>query len=251
MHNGILVVEDEPITQRLIQSNLERAGHQVRCASTVANAEAEIRKLLPDLVMLDWMLPDVTGLTLLRRLRADPRTRDIPIIMLTSRERECDKVTGLEVGADDYLTKPFSPLELVSRVKAVMRRRVPQLTDDIVELSGIRIDPGSQRITAAGRDIDLGPIEFRMLHFFMTHANRVFSRTQLLNEVWGDHVFIEERTVDVHIRGLRRALSLSGHEHLIETVRGTGYCFRRTVGNEAPRAPGKVPVVYQDSCHVS
>lgn len=233
MHNGILVVEDEPVTQRLIQSNLERAGHQVRCAPAVGIAEAEIRKLLPDLVMLDWMLPDVTGLTLLRRLRADPRTRDIPIIMLTSRERECDKVTGLELGADDYLTKPFSPLELISRVKAVMRRRTPQLTDDIVESGGVMIDPGSRRITVGGQNIDLGPIEFRMLHFFVTHPNRVFSRTQLLNEIWGDHVYIEERTVDVHIRGLRRALTETGHDHLLETVRGTGYCFRREVTRSA------------------
>ena len=231
MHNGILIVEDEPITQRLLQTNLERAGHQVRCASSVETAESEIRKSLPDLVMLDWMLPDVTGLTLLRRLRADPRTREIPIIMLTSRERECDKVTGLEVGADDYMTKPFSPLEMISRVKAVMRRRVPQLTDDLVESGGITIDPGSKRITAGGCAIDLGPIEFRMLHFFVTHPNRIYSRTQLLNEIWGDHVFIEERTVDVHIRGLRRALSLTGHDNLLETVRGTGYCFRR----EAPK----------------
>lgn len=227
MSNGILIVEDEPITQRLIQANLERAGYSARCASSVAQAEAEIRKLLPDLILLDWMLPDVTGLTLVRRLRADQRTRDLPIIMLTSRERECDKVTGLEVGADDYLTKPFSPLELVSRVKAVMRRRVPQLTDDIVESGGIRIDPGSNRITVDGHNIELGSIEFRMLHFFITHPNRVYSRTQLLNEIWGDHVFIEERTVDVHIRGLRRALSQSGHDRLLETVRGTGYCFRR------------------------
>lgn len=227
MNNGILVVEDELITQRLIQTNLERAGYQVRCASTVQLAESEIRTLLPALIMLDWMLPDVTGLTLLRRLRADPRTRDIPIIMLTSRERECDKVTGLEVGADDYLTKPFSPLELISRVKAVMRRRVPQLTDDVVEFGGVRIDPSSNRITADGHEIELGSIEFRMLHFFVTHPNRVYSRTQLLNEIWGDHVFIEERTVDVHIRGLRRALTPSGHDRLLETVRGTGYCFRR------------------------
>jgi two-component system phosphate regulon response regulator PhoB len=227
MSNEILVVEDEPISQRLIQASLERAGHHVRCVSSVPAAEAEIRKLLPGLVILDWMLPEVTGVTLVRRLRADPRTMDLPIIMLTSRERECDKVTGLEVGADDYITKPFSPLELISRVKAVMRRRVPQLTDDIVECGGIMIDPGSNRIEADGRDIELGAIEFRMLHFFVTHPNRVYSRTQLLNEIWGDHVFIEERTVDVHIRGLRRALSPSGHDRLLETVRGTGYCFRR------------------------
>jgi two-component system phosphate regulon response regulator PhoB len=185
--------------------------------------------------MLDWMLPDVTGLTLLRRLRADPRTREIPIIMLTSRERECDKVTGLEVGADDYMTKPFSPLEMISRVKAVMRRRVPQLTDDIVESGGIRIDPGSKRITAGGSDIDLGPIEFRMLHFFVTHPNRIYSRTQLLNEIWGDHIFIEERTVDVHIRGLRRALTPTGHDILLETVRGTGYCFRPEMAKEVAK----------------
>jgi two-component system phosphate regulon response regulator PhoB len=227
MNSEILVVEDEPVTQRLIQANLERAGHQVRCVSSVAMAEAEMRKLLPGLVVVDWMLPDVTGVTLVRRLRADPRSTDIPIIMLTSRERECDKVTGLEVGADDYITKPFSPLELISRVKAVMRRRVPQLTDDIVESGGITIDPGSNRIEADGHEVELGSIEFRMLHFFATHPNRVYSRTQLLNEIWGDHVFIEERTVDVHIRGLRRALSPSGHDRLLETVRGTGYCFRR------------------------
>jgi two-component system phosphate regulon response regulator PhoB len=233
MNNGILVVEDEPITQRLIQGCLERAGHLVRCVSNVPLAEAEIRKLLPDLVLLDWMLPEVTGLTLLRRLRADPRTRDIPIIMLTSRERECDKVTGLDIGADDYLTKPFSSLELISRVKAVMRRRVPQLTDDIVESGGIRIDPASNRITAGGNDIELGSIEFRMLHFFVSHPNRVYSRTQLLNEIWGDHVFIEERTVDVHIRGLRRALAPTGHDQLFETVRGTGYCFRREFKKES------------------
>lgn len=227
MNSAILVVEDEPITQRLIQVNLERAGHQVRSASNVLEAEAKIRELLPDLVLLDWVLPDATGLTLTRRLRTDLRTRDIPIIMLTSRLRECDKVTGLEVGADDYITKPFSAPELLARVKALMRRRTPQLVDDVIEIGELRIDPAANRITAAGRDIELGSIEFRMLHFFATHPNRVYSRAQLLDEVWGDHVFVEERTVDVHIRGLRRALAPSGHDGLIETVRGTGYCFRR------------------------
>lgn len=229
MNSNILVVEDEAVTQRLIQATLERAGHTVRCASTVGAAEIEIRQLRPDLVLLDWMLPDVTGLTLVRRLRADPRTREVPVIMLTSRERECDKVTGLEVGADDYVTKPFGPLELLSRIKAVLRRRSPQLTDDVVDFDGLRIDAAANRITADGRDIDLGAIEFRMLHFFATHPNRVYSRTQLLNEVWGDHVFVEERTVDVHIRGLRRALAPTGHDRLLETVRGTGYCFRRSL----------------------
>ena len=234
MSSTILVVEDEAVTQRLIQANLERAGHRVRCASTVQAAEAEVRELLPDLILLDWLLPDVTGLTLARRLRADPRTREVPIIMLTSRERECDKVTGLEVGADDYIAKPFSPLELLARVKAVLRRRAPQLTDDVVEFDGIRIDPGASRITAGGRDIELGAIEFRMLHFFATHPNRVYSRTQLLNEVWGDHIFVEERTVDVHIRGLRRALAPSGHDRLLETVRGTGYTFRHAASPAGP-----------------
>ena len=227
MSNEILVVEDEAVTQRLIQAALERAGHWVRFASDISSAEAQIGKSLPGLVLLDWVLPDGTGVTLARRLRADQRTRDIPIIMLTSRVRECDKVTGLDVGADDYITKPFSPVELVSRIKAVMRRRVPQLTDDVVESGGISVDPGSNRITAGGLQIELGSIEFRMLHFFVTHPNRVYSRTQLLNEIWGDHVFIEERTVVVHIRGLRRALSPSKHDKLLETVRGTGYCFRR------------------------
>jgi len=227
MNSNILVVEDEAITQRLLQTNLERAGHHVRCASTVLAAEAEIRQLRPDLILLDWVLPDVTGLTLARRLRADPRTRDVPIIMLTSRERECDKVTGLEVGADDYIVKPFAALELLARVKAVLRRRSPQLTDDVVEFDGLRIDPGANRISAGGNDIELGAIEFRMLHFFATHPNRVYSRSQLLNEVWGDHVFVEERTVDVHIRGLRRVLAPTGHDQLLETVRGTGYSFRR------------------------
>lgn len=234
MNSEILVVEDEAVTQRLIQANLQRAGHQVRCVSSVLAAEAAIRELLPDLVLLDWVLPDVTGLTLLRRLRADPRSKDIPVIMLTSRERECDKLTGLEVGADDYLTKPFSPLELLARIKTVLRRRAPQRTDDVVEADGVRIDPGANRITAGGNDIELGAIEFRMLHFFATHPNRVFSRTQLLNEVWGDHVFVEERTVDVHIRGLRRALAPSGHDRLLETIRGTGYSFRH---NARPGTP--------------
>jgi len=247
MNCNILVVEDEALTQRLIQSNLERAGHAVRCASSVLAAEAEIRQLRPDLVLLDWVLPDVTGLTLARRLRADPRTREVPIIMLTSRERECDKVTGLEVGADDYIVKPFAPQELLARVKAVLRRRSPQLTDDVVDFDGLRIDPGANRITAGGHDIELGAIEFRMLHFFATHPNRVYSRSQLLNEVWGDHVFVEERTVDVHIRGLRRVLAPTGHDELLETVRGTGYCFRRSLpanGTLADRREAEAPLAY-------
>lgn len=226
MTSGILIVEDEPITQRMIAANLERAGHLVRCASNVPEAEAAIGSFLPDLVLLDWVLPDATGVGLIRRLRTDPRTREIPIIMLTSRARECDLLTGLEAGADDYMTKPFSPRELLARIKAQLRRRAPQTTDDLVEIAGLRIDPAMKRITAGERNIVLGSIEFRMLHFFAAHPGRVFSREQLLDKLWGDHVFVQDRTVDAHIRALRLALRPSGHDTMIETVRSAGYCFR-------------------------
>jgi two-component system phosphate regulon response regulator PhoB len=229
MGGAILVVEDEPAIQELIAVNLEHAGHRVLRAGSVPEAQALIREALPDLVLLDWMLPGASGTSFARQLRTDERTRDIPIIMLTARAQEQDKVAGLEGGADDYVTKPFSPRELLARIKAVMRRRAPQLTDDIVEISGLRLDPGSHRIAAGGAAVELGPTEFRMLHFFMTHPERVYNRAQLLDEVWGDHVFIEERTVDVHIRRLRQALEASGHDRLLETVRGTGYRFLRSL----------------------
>jgi two-component system phosphate regulon response regulator PhoB len=174
------------------------------------------------------MLPGPPGLNFARQLRTDQRTKDIPIIMLTARAQEQDMIAGLEGGADDYVTKPFSPRELLARIKAVMRRRAPQLTDDIVEIAGLKLDPVAHRVSAAGANIVLGPTEFRMLHFFMTHTERVYSRAQLLDEVWGDHVFVEERTVDVHIRRLRQALESTGHDGLVETVRGTGYRFRRS-----------------------
>lgn len=227
MNSGILVVEDEPITQRMIAVNLERAGHQVRSVASVSEAEAEIGRSLPDLVLLDWVLPNATGVGLMRKLRADQRTRDIPIIMLTSRSQESDLLTGLDAGADDYMTKPFSPRELLARIKAQLRRRAPQTTDDLVEIAGLRLDPALKRISVGGRDVELGPIEFRMLHFFATHPGRVFSREQLLDKLWGDQVFIQDRTVDAHIRALRQVLRPSGHDVLIETVRGSGYCFRR------------------------
>ena len=229
MGGAILVVEDEPAIQELIAVNLQHAGHQVLRAGNVPEAEALIREVLPDLVLLDWMLPGPPGTSFARQLRTDQRTKDIPIIMLTARAQEQDKVAGLEGGADDYVTKPFSPRELLARIKAVMRRRAPQFTDDIVEISGLKLDPGSHRVTGAGTTIELGPTEFRMLHFFMTHPERVYSRAQLLDEVWGDHVFVEERTVDVHIRRLRQALESTGHDRLVETVRGTGYRFRRSL----------------------
>ncbi len=229
MGGAILVVEDEPAIQELIAVNLEHAGHQVLRAANVREAEALVREVLPDLVLLDWMLPGPPGVSFARQLRTDQRTKDIPIIMLTARAQEQDTVAGLESGADDYVTKPFSPRELLARIKAVMRRRAPQLTDDTVEIAGLKLDPIAHRVSAGGSHLALGPTEFRMLHFFMTHPERVYSRAQLLDEVWGDHVFVEERTVDVHIRRLRQALEPTEHDSLVETVRGTGYRFRRSL----------------------
>jgi two-component system phosphate regulon response regulator PhoB len=171
------------------------------------------------------MLPGTSGLTLARKLRSDERTRLVPVIMLTAKGSEQDKVDGLESGADDYITKPFSPKELMARIKAVLRRRAPQLTDDLIEVEGLKLDPTSHRLTGNGQPLAIGPTEFRLLHFFMTHPERVFSRGQLLDQVWGDHVFVEERTVDVHIRRLRKALEPSKHDAHIETVRGSGYRF--------------------------
>jgi two-component system phosphate regulon response regulator PhoB len=226
MQSNILVVEDEPAIQELIAVNLEHAGHGVTRAGSAEQAEDEIRRALPDMVVLDWMLPGQSGVALARRLRADSRTRDLPIIVLTARVAEQDKVAGLEAGADDYITKPFSPKELMARIKAVLRRRAPQLTDDSLQVAGLVLNPATHRVTGNGEAINLGPTEFRILHFFMSHTERVYSRTQMLDEVWGDHVFVEERTVDVHIRRLRMALSVSGHDALVETVRGAGYRFR-------------------------
>jgi two-component system phosphate regulon response regulator PhoB len=233
MASTILVVEDEPAIQELVAVNLTFAGHKVLRAATVDQAMTLVRAELPDLVLLDWMLPDMSGIVFAKRLRADERSRDIPIIMLTARSNEGDKVEGLEAGADDYITKPFSPKELIARIKAVLRRRAPQLTDDLVELGGLKLDPATHRLYGArpggqAQALEIGPTEFRLLHFFMTHPERVYSRAQLLDQVWGDHVFLEERTVDVHIRRLRHALTPSGHDVLVETVRGSGYRFCAT-----------------------
>lgn len=231
MTSTILIVEDEPAIAELLAINLEFAGHRAVRAADAEEAIRLIQHELPDLILLDWMLPGIAGVRLAEKLRADERTREIPIIMLTARTDEGDKVEGLETGADDYITKPFSPKELMARIKAVMRRRAPQLTNDTVEIGGLRLDPATHRLwgTVDGQAValDLGPTEFRLLHFFMTHAERVHSRAQLLDQVWGDHVFVEERTVDVHIRRLRKALEPTGHDRLIETVRGSGYRFSR------------------------
>jgi two-component system phosphate regulon response regulator PhoB len=222
----VLLVEDEPQIQELVAVNLEHIGHEVLRASSAEEADAAIRRALPDVLVVDWMLPGESGLAFARRIRADERTRDLPILMLTARATEQDKIIGLEAGADDYLTKPFSPRELAARIKAVLRRRAPQLSGDPVEIDGLRLDPASHRVTAGERRLSLAPSEYRLLHFLMTHAGRVYSRTQLLDQVWGDHIYIEERTVDVHIRRLRKALEPSGHDKLIDTVRGAGYGLR-------------------------
>lgn len=240
MNSSILVVEDDPVTQRMIALNLERVGHAVRCAGSAEEAEAAILGRLPDLVMLDWMLPRATGVSLARRLRVDQRTRDIPIIMLTSRDHESDKVTGLDSGADDYVTKPFSVRELLARVKAQLSRRAPDTTDAVVEVAGLIIDPVRRQVVAGGRIAKLGEIDFRMLHYLATHPSRVYSREQLLDKLWGDQICVLDRTVDAHIRALRQALRPSGHDVLIETVRSLGYCFHRdlpTAGEEPADDP--------------
>ena len=229
----ILVVEDEPAIAELVAINLRHAGHEVSLAGDAEAATQSVDRMLPDLVLLDWMLPGRSGLALARSWRADPRTRALPIIMLTARAQESDKLAGLDGGADDYLTKPFSPKELLARIRAVLRRKAPHALDEAVELAGLRLDPGTRRVTrevgGATRELKIGPTEFRLLHFLITHPERVHSRVQLLDRVWGDHVFIEERTVDVHVKRLRDALAPVNAAQMIETVRGAGY--RLTQGN--------------------
>jgi len=223
----ILLVEDEPAIQELLAFNIAQCGFRAIKAHDGASALAHINHALPDLILLDWMLPGLSGVELARKLRADPRTRDIPLIMLTARTDERDKILGLESGADDYITKPFSPRELMARIRAVLRRRAPQMSDETVRVAGLELSPATHRVSANGQSIELGPTEFRLLHFFMTHVERVYSRAQLLDQVWGDHVFVEERTVDVHIRRLRQALEPSGLDRMVQTVRGSGYRFSK------------------------
>jgi len=229
MSATILIVEDEPGIQEVLKFNLGQHGHDVIVAADAEDAISLLRGALPDLILLDWMLPGMSGIELARRIRSDGRLKGIPIIMLTARSEERDKIQGLDIGADDYITKPFSPRELMARIKAVLRRRAPQMTEDAVEISGLKLDPLSHRVYGDQQALDLGPTEFRLLHFMMTHPERVYSRSQLLDQVWGDHVFVEERTVDVHIRRLRSALEPTAHDRLIQTVRGAGYRFSATV----------------------
>ena len=231
--SSILVVEDESAIAELVSINLRHAGFDVTIAATADQAHAAVDAVLPDLVLLDWMLPGQSGLALAKQWRSSARTRDLPIIMLTARGNEADRVAGLDAGADDYLAKPFSTKELLARIRAVLRRKAPEALDSAVEIAGLKLDPSTRRVTrevdGVLRELKMGPTEFRLLHFFMTHPERVHSRTQLLDRVWGDHVFIEERTVDVHVKRLREALQPVGCARLIETVRGAGYRMAQTM----------------------
>ena len=223
----ILIVEDEPAIAELVSLHCKHAGFSVQVAHAVLDARDIVDETLPDLVVLDWMLPDKSGIDFARELRKDDRTKDLPILMLTARADEDDKVRGLEVGADDYVTKPFSPKELIARIKALLRRAAPEATDEPLEVAGLRLEPAAHRVSGKGVELKVGPTEFRLLRFLMTRADRVMTRQALLDGVWGDQVYIEERTVDVHVRRLRVALEPSGHDALVETVRGGGYRLRK------------------------
>ncbi len=226
----ILVVEDEQPIRDLIAFGLRRAGFQVALAEDSRAARASIVNRRPDLLLVDWMLPDTSGLELTRQLRKDPDTRDIPIIMLTARADESDKVAGLEGGADDYMTKPFSARELVARIQALLRRMTPSASDEKVEFAGLVLDQAGHRVLADGHAVNLGPTEYRLLKFLMTHPDRVYARGQLLDRVWGGNVYVEERTVDVHVRRLRKALESSSYDRFVQTVRGAGYRFSMQEG---------------------
>jgi two-component system, OmpR family, phosphate regulon response regulator PhoB len=224
----ILIVEDESAIAELVAINLRHAGFEVTLAGDAEQAQAAVDDVLPNLVILDWMLPGKSGHALARQWRLAPRTRDLPVIMLTARADEADKVSGLDAGADDYLTKPFSVNELLARIRALLRRRSPDALDAVVEVGALSLNPASHRVVGNGREVKIGATEFKLLHFLMSHPERVHSRNQLLDRVWGDHVFIEERTVDVHIKRLRETLSAVDCQHMIETVRGAGYRLARS-----------------------
>jgi two-component system phosphate regulon response regulator PhoB len=229
----ILVVEDESSIAELIVMNLRHDGHEVLVAADAQAAQSAVDGVLPDLVVLDWMLPGVSGVQLAQRWRRAARTRELPILMLTARCDERDIVEGLDAGADDYLTKPFSPNELLARIRAVLRRRAPQALDAELQVGPLRLDPATMRVTADGVPVKLGPTEFRLLRFLMNYPERVHSRSQLLDRVWGDHVFIEERTIDVHVKRLREALATVQCAAMVETVRGAGYRLAKPVSQGA------------------
>lgn len=225
MSRKILVVEDEAPIRDMLCFVLEQNGYQPQTAGDYDAALNQLMEPYPDLVLLDWMLPGGSGIQIAKKMKQHDLTRNIPIIMITARGEEEDKVRGLEVGADDYVTKPFSPKELMARIKAVIRRVAPTSLDEVIDVQGLKLDPVSHRVTSNDEPLDMGPTEFRLLHFFMTHPERVYSREQLLDHVWGTNVYVEDRTVDVHIRRLRKAISLHGHDALVQTVRGSGYRF--------------------------
>src|SRR5678815_2206850 len=223
MMPNILVVEDEPAIMELLKVNLVDAGYEVREAGDAETANVLLKESLPDLVLLDWMLPGQSGLAFAKQLRADPRTKELPVIMVTARSEEADRVAGLEAWVDDYVTKPFSPRELKARIKSVLRRRAPEAAQEALAVGSLKLDPVTHRVTVGERTVPMGPTEFKLLRFLLARPERVHSRSQLLDQVWGDHVYIEDRTVDVHIRRLRVALEPFGVDSLIETVRGSGY----------------------------
>lgn len=225
MSKRILVVEDEAPIRDMVKFVLEQSDFEVIEAEDFDVALEKVKEPYPDLILLDWMMPGGSGVQLAKKLKQHEHTRDIPVIMLTARGEEEDKVRGLESGADDYVTKPFSPKELVARIKAVMRRSSPTSGDELINVNGLMLDPVSHRVSSNDNHLKLGPTEFKLLHFFMTHLDRVYSREQLLDHVWGTNVYVEDRTVDVHIRRLRKAISGNGHENMIQTVRGAGYRF--------------------------
>ncbi|HCM64660.1 MAG TPA: phosphate regulon transcriptional regulatory protein PhoB [Morganella sp. (in: Bacteria)] len=225
MARRILVVEDEAPIREMVCFVLEQNGYQPIEADDYDATIARLVEPFPDMVLLDWMIPGGTGIQIIKYMKRDNQLRDIPVMMLTARGEEEDRVKGLETGADDYLTKPFSPKELIARVKAILRRISPMAADDLIAMNGLTLDPASHRVTSNDNPLDMGPTEFKLLHFFMTHPERVYSREQLLNYVWGENVYVEDRTVDVHIRRLRKALETDGHDKMIQTVRGTGYRF--------------------------
>ena len=222
---NILLVEDEPAIQQMVGMALRKAGYDVALASDATEAQTQIAGHLPDLMLLDWMLPGISGVEYARQLKKNDLTREVPIIMLTARGEESDKIRGFDSGADDYVTKPFSPRELVARINAVLRRASPHVSAEVIEVGGLHLDAAGHRVTAGDEVLSMGPTEYRLLHFFMTHPERVYSRSQLLDRVWGGDVYVEERTVDVHILRLRKVLAAHGYDRLIQTVRGAGYRF--------------------------
>ena len=231
---NVLIVEDERPIREMIAFGLRRAGFEVRAVEDCRAARAQLADKHPDLLLVDWMLPDMSGLELTRQLKRDQATRELPIILLTARAEEADKISGLEGGADDYITKPFSPRELVARINAVLRRAAPVAAGEMLELGGLKLEGASHRVTANGQSVTLGPTEYRMLAFFMAHPERVYTREMLLDRIWGGNVYVEERTIDVHIRRLRKALEAFDMDRYIQTVRGSGYRF--STRTDAPPA---------------